>query len=236
MSARARNIRIPASCADRDDLPNLLNRINTNKHRAHLCFDEDGLTLPVLILRKTLKRTYTMVKFPTIDEVVVLLEHQPGKRVPSTETELFAKWMQEFDNLEKPAKAECCDFCESVAAHSADMFMLCECRDEDFGPLVPSTKPRLTLHVLAHASCSSAACKNLCQRQTIDLMRRTEAVHGNNCIRAPTKLQVCAWCSSKGSASISLYKCTRCRMVCYCSRECQLKSWKAGHKEACIAK
>jgi hypothetical protein len=24
-------------------------------------------------------------------------------------------------------------------------------------------------------------------------------------------------------------------MVCYCSRECQLKSWKAGHKEACIA-
>jgi hypothetical protein len=31
----------------------------------------------------------------------------------------------------------------------------------------------------------------------------------------------------------NLMICTRCKMACYCSKECQKAQWKAGHKQAC---
>jgi hypothetical protein len=31
----------------------------------------------------------------------------------------------------------------------------------------------------------------------------------------------------------TLMICTRCKMACYCSKECQKAQWKAGHKQAC---
>jgi hypothetical protein len=33
-----------------------------------------------------------------------------------------------------------------------------------------------------------------------------------------------------------LHRCTRCKAVSYCSKQCQVAHWKAGHKEACIPK
>lgn len=32
---------------------------------------------------------------------------------------------------------------------------------------------------------------------------------------------------------VNLHCCSRCKMAYYCSKECQKKSWQAGHKEAC---
>ena len=45
-------------------------------------------------------------------------------------------------------------------------------------------------------------------------------------------LQVCACC---GCTVAELRKCSACRAVGYCSRECQAKHWKAagGHKQEC---
>lgn len=228
MSTHSLKLCIHSSCADRADLPDLLNRINTNKDRVPLCFDEHGI-LPVLIVRETLTQIYRIVKLPAIDEVMVLLEHQPNKRVRSRETELFSTWMKEF---EIQVAAERCDFCGSVSTYSADMFLLREYKDEDFGDLIPRPKPRLTLYVRALTCCSSTVCFNLCQGRTIDMMQRIESVHGHS-IRVPTKLQECGWCSAKASESVSLHKCARCKLVCFCSRECQRKSWKAGHKRVC---
>ena len=44
----------------------------------------------------------------------------------------------------------------------------------------------------------------------------------------------CAYCSTTEG---NLKKCTRCRLVCYCSKSCQQAHWKAqpGHSDRCIA-
>ncbi len=47
---------------------------------------------------------------------------------------------------------------------------------------------------------------------------------------APAAL--CAWC---GAGSSSLLKCGGCGTARYCDKPCQVKHWKAGHKEACGA-
>jgi hypothetical protein len=43
--------------------------------------------------------------------------------------------------------------------------------------------------------------------------------------------KVCIVCGDRHRHKISL--CTGCRAVHYCSRECQAKHWKEGHKDAC---
>eukprot|EP00899_Mesostigma_viride_P001808 jgi/Mesvir1/11628/Mv00031-RA.1 len=40
-------------------------------------------------------------------------------------------------------------------------------------------------------------------------------------------------CVTCGARAASLSQCGRCRLVHYCSRECQKKHWKEGHREAC---
>jgi hypothetical protein len=45
---------------------------------------------------------------------------------------------------------------------------------------------------------------------------------------------VCAACGKEGSGSGSLLICSRCKVVRYCSADCQRDDWK-GHKKRCIA-
>ncbi|KAG1759374.1 hypothetical protein EDD22DRAFT_906304 [Suillus occidentalis] len=45
---------------------------------------------------------------------------------------------------------------------------------------------------------------------------------------------VCAACGKEGSGSGSLLICSRCKVVRYCSADCQRNDWK-GHKKRCIA-
>jgi hypothetical protein len=40
-------------------------------------------------------------------------------------------------------------------------------------------------------------------------------------------------CAQCGELFPKLKLCTRCRSVSYCSKECQVAHWKAGHKQVC---
>ena len=57
-----------------------------------------------------------------------------------------------------------------------------------------------------------------------DLMKRT-AVGGDKC-------DTCGK-TPRQAGLARLQVCQRCKLACYCSRDCQRKAWKAGHKLAC---
>lgn len=40
-------------------------------------------------------------------------------------------------------------------------------------------------------------------------------------------------CARCGHATAQLQACGSCKLVSYCSRDCQVKDWKAGHKAVC---
>jgi hypothetical protein len=40
-------------------------------------------------------------------------------------------------------------------------------------------------------------------------------------------------CAQCGELFPKLKQCSWCKAVAYCSRDCQVAHWKAGHKEAC---
>ena len=44
---------------------------------------------------------------------------------------------------------------------------------------------------------------------------------------------VCAHCAAQAPSGTSLKSCSRCGIVLYCGRDCQLAHWKAGHKRSC---
>jgi hypothetical protein len=46
------------------------------------------------------------------------------------------------------------------------------------------------------------------------------------------KLKRCFWCRQRFS---SLLRCAGCKSVAYCSKDCQVGHWKAGHKQECAA-
>ena len=37
------------------------------------------------------------------------------------------------------------------------------------------------------------------------------------------------------TSDVKMSRCARCKQTSYCSKECQVKHWKTGHKEECIA-
>lgn len=53
---------------------------------------------------------------------------------------------------------------------------------------------------------------------------------------APRSLvHLCRTCETPESPSTKLMVCARCKVVRYCSRECQVADWKRGHKKLCVA-
>ena len=48
-----------------------------------------------------------------------------------------------------------------------------------------------------------------------------------------TTLLVCDHCGKKETAMKQFKVCPRCMDTPYCSRDCQAKAWKSGHKKVC---
>uniref|UniRef100_A0A8W8KZ01 phytol kinase n=1 Tax=Magallana gigas TaxID=29159 RepID=A0A8W8KZ01_MAGGI len=42
-------------------------------------------------------------------------------------------------------------------------------------------------------------------------------------------------CSFCGQRPTDLLRCSRCKEVCYCSKDCQKGHWREGHREHCVA-
>ena len=52
-------------------------------------------------------------------------------------------------------------------------------------------------------------------------------------LEEPTAEIECNYCKKKqGSAKFEL--CSACKKVYYCSKDCQVKDWKSGHKTSCV--
>jgi hypothetical protein len=43
----------------------------------------------------------------------------------------------------------------------------------------------------------------------------------------------CSYCNSEDRPKTDLKRCSQCKAVHYCSKDCQVKDWKAGHKKDC---
>jgi TPR repeat protein len=50
-----------------------------------------------------------------------------------------------------------------------------------------------------------------------------------------TTVKTCGYCQSAEDLEHKLQACSRCRLVSYCSKSCQLAHWKNGHKQACVS-
>ena len=192
-------------------------------------FDSKG-PLPVVIRRKTLRTTATLIKVPSMEDATVLLEHRIGKTVTTSESRMFTRWVQ---CIEESSGAPPCDFCESTAGiWTADQNGLAPYAEDDLDGDICTPEPKLTLHVMSHVCCGATTCRQKQQEASLDLMKRCEEKTGKE-VRVPLALQSCAFCFSMAGDGKTLRKCMGCKLVTYCSEACQRADWKQSHKKVC---
>ena len=46
--------------------------------------------------------------------------------------------------------------------------------------------------------------------------------------------QGCANCQKRATVDVEFKRCSRCKSIWYCSKECQVKHWSACHKSDCM--
>jgi len=63
-----------------------------------------------------------------------------------------------------------------------------------------------------------------------------ECQHMQGCLGKLGLLRVCFTCGVPGDTEgVELSVCAQCKAAFYCSRECQKRDWKAGHKLDCAS-
>lgn len=76
-------------------------------------------------------------------------------------------------------------------------------------------------------------CPDLCQSQNkydFDSSADVMTLYGCLYQKPLWSKEECLTCKTSG---VKLRKCSDCQKVYYCSRECQIKHWKSGHKDEC---
>ena len=179
-----------------------------------------------------------------------LLGHHRGSPVTTTPSEQLAfleRWLQQGNVVERSSSAlmqallrgansvqlgDIGRFSTHGAAGSTPIEAVYVDLDSCYKCGVPVTKD--DRHVCA--ACGNAAfcakCKegaHSCTGVRVSASRTTNLSNFHN----PPK---CAHCSKQGSAASPLHKCSTCKAVMYCGRECQLAHWKLGHKADCAAR
>lgn len=86
-------------------------------------------------------------------------------------------------------------------------------------------RPRLTFHDQIWSCCASEQCRIKAERVQLEEM---SARAGTKQCRMATGVSTCAECM----ANPGKYKCARCGVAVYCSKECQHAAWPV-HKNAC---
>lgn len=80
-------------------------------------------------------------------------------------------------------------------------------------------------YVIIRLSCSNN-CAQKVRKQISDNIKQLK----NNGIDNIIKQNICSGCLTYGEG---FKKCANCKLICYCSKNCQKKHWKAGHKKEC---
>jgi hypothetical protein len=98
------------------------------------------------------------------------------------------------------------------------------------------------VNFLSREESTKALWQNI-QKQEVGCLELCTMIRESiGCTYIPTKEQakstlerrekVCSQCDKKRTAEMHFYKCSNCKFVYYCSRECQEKQWKS-HKIVC---
>jgi hypothetical protein len=112
----------------------------------------------------------------------------------------------------------------------------------EYGGLWRKTLMKLAALCSKENSCSSALDKAKSKRiQVWVSLGVSLGLRGSQQFAPFTESERCHWkgCAyshQSGDASdLTLHKCSACQRVSYCSKDCQTKDWKAGHRHACKA-
>ena len=63
-----------------------------------------------------------------------------------------------------------------------------------------------------------------------------DAAAGNKrATRGAREVRLCSCCHAAETSQKKLSACSGCKVALYCSRECQRRDWRAGHKHTCAA-
>lgn len=74
--------------------------------------------------------------------------------------------------------------------------------------------------------CTCSACRDQTASQPWDLLYHFSRLYHKN---VPS--ENCAWCGKK---DVVLKKCTACKFIQYCGRECQVQHWRCKHRKQCM--
>jgi len=110
---------------------------------------------------------------------------------------------------------------------------------------LPFAQRQAAIRFFQRALPASAVLYGLDHAETLAITRALVALTSGqpelgNCSGLPppdgdrllSGLVICGYCGKLGSKD-DIKACARCRRTFYCTRECQVAAWKAGHKLAC---
>ena len=85
--------------------------------------------------------------------------------------------------------------------------------------------------------CENDSCQLVGQRRIYELMNSKEMKKffktRGFCKPSKAERQRCRYCDKYEQSPKEFAQCSRCKLAFYCSRECQVKDWKDGHKKLC---
>jgi hypothetical protein len=113
--------------------------------------------------------------------------------------------------------------CKSIASNLSVLYGTG--RTLDYAPLRRDLGDQSMMPDISPAASIPDSARKMSMEDIIELLQRATVVGGSEC----------DWCHKTlvqlGKDSFDC--CSRCRVTCYCSKECQQKAWKKGHKQAC---
>ena len=73
------------------------------------------------------------------------------------------------------------------------------------------------------------------ETRQLELPVGVELQIGEPTVEPAQRRRVCGGCGASESPGLVFQACSRCRRQHYCTKDCQVRAWKAGHKGECVA-
>lgn len=202
--------------------------------------DCDSTLVWVNVMRLKQDQRLQMVYAASEEEFVMLqrLVDRSGEQLRQAECEYLNKFSLMIQNkLQQDGFRAMCDFCDTAyATREISKQTVLSFRDIDtmrnnstyLDHFKCYGRPKLTFHDQIWSCCSSNECFAHLERANIEEFAKMNRSDSN--YRIPTKLAHCYTCNIKHG----VFKCSRCLVTVYCSKECQRVAWPT-HKQSCKA-